>query len=249
MPHHSTPHPPESLLVALADGESSGFGRAGLLLHLAVCRRCRGRFIAIRAGKRAIREALAPLTIPARSADAWARLILLHTAPNPGRIPAAMLGLAAGVLLLVALARALAPREGPTAEFLAAIERLPTRPDLGDAPPAREARQDSRFIAQLLALTHTGAAEVMRDDCCDDHDGEGPADDGIFAARLPEARLALHVMYDDADGTRTLSPGDLVRSVSRSTVDAQASTGGVPPLLATSSLAHVTLLHASVLNP
>lgn len=169
-----------------------------------------------------IHQALLPLNVPPRSEDAWARLLLLNTAPNTRRVPPALLGLAAGLLLLFGLYHWSVTPRGPTAEFLAAIERLPTRPDLLDAPPSRQARQDSRFINQLLALTRNGEATVLRDDCCDDHDGEGPADDGIFAARLPEAQLAVHVMYDDADGTHTLSPGDLVRSVARSPLEDQA---------------------------
>ncbi|MBP9200819.1 MAG: zf-HC2 domain-containing protein [Gemmatimonadales bacterium] len=219
----SRSHPPERALVALADRELPWRERAGLAHHLLGCPRCRQRLAGIQEQRAEIRRALHSLDLEPGTEGAWQRFAVL-AALRPARRSSGVRRLATAAALVVAVGGALWPSRpaAPTHEFLRALEALPSRADLQDAPPARAAREDAAFIRQLLALAASGEARVVRDVCCNDHDGEGPADDGLFAAAVPREGLSLHVMYDDADRTQTLSPGDLVRSVAKSTLVSQS---------------------------
>ncbi len=234
MPRPSRLHPPNRDLVALADRALPWPAAARVQLHLLRCDRCRVRAEALAGDRDAVRHQLRHLEVATDTSAAWTRL----AAPDPARPRWARPALASAAVAVLALGGALWWRthQQPQA-FLSALETLPSRPDLLDAPAARGRRADAAFITRLLALTETGQAERVRDTCCSDHDGEGPDDDGLFAATLPAAGMALHVMYDDADGTRSLSTGDLVRSVARSPLSVRS--GDLPspavPLAMTST--------------
>jgi hypothetical protein len=49
------------------------------------------------------------------------------------------------------------------------------------------------------------------DRCCFDLDGAGRADDGLLIRVRPGGRIATVLVYEDADGSRSFTPGDPVR--------------------------------------
>lgn len=55
------------------------------------------------------------------------------------------------------------------------------------------------------------AGAISSDHCCNDYDGGGPADDGIFLIGLPPDRIILAALYEDRDESRNVSAADLVR--------------------------------------
>ena len=114
-------------------------------------------------------------------------------------------------------------RPAPSAivDLTEAAREIAARPDGTRDRPAREGTADVRFVDAIDALRREGQAAVVRDECCADHDAEGPADDGLLALRLRKPAVNVLVMYDDVDQSRSLSRGDLVRWVSLAP-DAQA---------------------------
>jgi hypothetical protein len=66
----------------------------------------------------------------------------------------------------------------------------------------------------LREAQNAGADEVVRDLCCADHDGGGLFDDGLFTVSKPDEVVRVVVVYEDADGSGTLTPGDILRHVS-----------------------------------
>ncbi|MFN2433610.1 MAG: hypothetical protein ABR599_12495 [Gemmatimonadota bacterium] len=69
--------------------------------------------------------------------------------------------------------------------------------------------------ALVLALRERGAtdahAATLHDRCCWDLDGGGPGDDGIAAVTLPGQRVVGLTLYEDTNGSRSLSASDRVR--------------------------------------
>jgi hypothetical protein len=55
------------------------------------------------------------------------------------------------------------------------------------------------------------AAGRRLDRCCFDLDGAGRADDGLLIRVRPGGRIATVLVYEDADGSRSFTPGDPVR--------------------------------------
>lgn len=56
----------------------------------------------------------------------------------------------------------------------------------------------------------------MGADCsCLDYDTGGYEDDGIFVVGVPPDRILLAAVYEDRDGSGTISAADLVRYVLR----------------------------------
>lgn len=62
-----------------------------------------------------------------------------------------------------------------------------------------------------------GAVTNHRDICCWDLDGGGPGDDGVMTLSRAGEQLDCVVLYDDRDGSRSLTRGDIIRYVSRPT--------------------------------
>ncbi|MGH7509378.1 MAG: hypothetical protein ACREMZ_07900 [Gemmatimonadales bacterium] len=56
-----------------------------------------------------------------------------------------------------------------------------------------------------------GAPAVTVDRCCYDLDGGGEADDGVLILAERDARVHRLRVYEDLDGSRSYTPGDLVR--------------------------------------
>jgi hypothetical protein len=63
------------------------------------------------------------------------------------------------------------------------------------------------------------------DRCCYDLDGGGPADDGVLVLAERDAKVHRLRVYEDVDGSRSFTPGDLVR-LDRGEKPAIRSTGG-----------------------
>jgi len=64
-------------------------------------------------------------------------------------------------------------------------------------------------VANFGLLTGTNAVTVDR--CCYDLDGGGEADDGVLILAQRDARVHRLRVYEDLDGSRSYTPGDLVR--------------------------------------
>jgi hypothetical protein len=64
-------------------------------------------------------------------------------------------------------------------------------------------------VANFGSLTHTDAVTVDR--CCYDLDGGGEADDGVLVLAARDDRVHRLRIYEDLDGSRSYTAGDLVR--------------------------------------
>jgi hypothetical protein len=56
-----------------------------------------------------------------------------------------------------------------------------------------------------------GGAVITVDRCCYDLDGGGPADDGVLVLAQRDSKVHRLRIYEDLDGSRSFTPGDLVR--------------------------------------
>ena len=205
-------HPRKRHLVALADGQLPAAVAIGLRLHLLTCQRCRIITDGIHAERDAVSRALASLGSCGSSSEGWARLVAVA---GP-QVSTGFTGLRAAALLLLALPALLLLAPGPdrAGDLQEAARELAARPGGLEGRPARDGTADVRFVDAIDALRRDDHAAVIRDDCCADHDAEGPPDDGLLALRLKEPAISVLVMYDDVDRSRSLSRGDLVRWVS-----------------------------------
>ena len=68
-------------------------------------------------------------------------------------------------------------------------------------------------------------AVVTVDRCCYDLDGGGPADDGVLVRAQRDSKVHRLRVYEDVDGSRSFTPGDLVR-LDRGEKPAILSAGG-----------------------
>lgn len=53
--------------------------------------------------------------------------------------------------------------------------------------------------------------EIVRDFCCADYDGGGRADDGVLTWSRADELVERVTLYEDEDGSRSFSAGDLLR--------------------------------------
>ena len=109
----------------------------------------------------------------------------------------------------------------------------------GDPPRGRDLISWPRHLAiAAAALLTAGAAlafagfiplpgttVVTVDRCCYDLDGGGPADDGVLVLAQPDSKVHRLRVYEDTDGSRSYTAGDLVR-LDRGEKPAILSTGG-----------------------
>ena len=109
---------------------------------------------------------------------------------------------------------AFAPRASLGPEILGRLRRG-ERPGGAARPPQH--RRLLAAIAAALVVATAGAlalrspAAVTVDRCCYDFDGGGDADDGVVVLAEPDARVHQLRVYEDLDGSRSFTPGDLVR--------------------------------------
>lgn len=109
---------------------------------------------------------------------------------------------------------AFAPRASLGPEILGRLRRG-ERP--GRTAPAPRHRWHLAAIAAALVVSTAGAlalrspVAVTVDRCCYDLDGGGDADDGVVVLAEPDARVHQLRIYEDLDGSRGFTAGDLVR--------------------------------------
>jgi hypothetical protein len=225
-------HPRSAQLIALSDGELALAYQFRVRLHLTRCSRCRRALGDLRAERAAVHAYLGEVEYEADLGEAWARLqVRSGTSQRWSRAPRRGRMLTYAALALLGLLSAMGAWDATHRQFLTRLEALPTRTDLAELRETRRGVGDTQFIAGLLGLARSDSAHVLMDTCCADHDGEGPADDGLYALAIPSRGLTVLVTYDDADGNRALSLGDLVRSASRAeSVDALWSVRKPVPL-------------------
>jgi hypothetical protein len=109
----------------------------------------------------------------------------------------------------------------------------------GDQPQTAEFISWRRYAATAAATLLTagaalvfagfipmpGRAVVTVDRCCYDLDGGGPADDGVLVLAQRDSKVHRLRVYEDGDGSRSFTPGDLVR-LDRGEKPAILSAGG-----------------------
>jgi hypothetical protein len=202
-------HPAERALRAWRDGELALWRRLALHLHLRRCAPCRQRVSDIDGVRRLLTHLLATREPPVDVGEAWGRIQVRSGAI---RSPFRAGPLAGVAVLLVALASAAAGVLARRQAWAAEVEWLlhPT-PVEAKVPSA----DDTRFVERLLGLEAAGKVLILEDACCEDRDGEGPADDGLAIVRVAGHRATLAVLYEDLDGSGALTSRDLIRLISR----------------------------------
>ena len=113
-----------------------------------------------------------------------------------------------------------AVRFEPPASFGAELAGRAAR---GEAPPPPRRPGPRRALLATAALVTAGAAvalgvpaisrwlPVTIDRCCYDLDGGGIADDGVRIVAKRDAEVRRLWVYEDRDGSRDLSPADVIR--------------------------------------
>jgi len=107
------------------------------------------------------------------------------------------------------------PRASLAAEIEGRIRRGET-PRAASRRPARRriavAALAAGLAAAVVALPSLlGRTEVTVDRCCYDLDGGGTADDGVHIVARRDADVRHLLVYEDTDGSRTLTRADVVR--------------------------------------
>lgn len=219
MPRHRA----DRELRAWRDGELSLPRRLQLRFHLARCARCRARVAQIDEERRLLTQLLASREPPPDLAEAWSRFQIRSRGAPRGPAasgPVATVFLAA--LIVVAVTFLVRP-----VEWASEVDWL-----LHPTPvKAKESSEgDVQFVERLQRLVAAGKVRILEDACCEDRDGEGPADDGLVILRVADRHATIAVLYEDLDGSRALTAGDLIRLVSRM-ADTGAGSVRAPPRL------------------
>lgn len=205
------PHPAKRWLAAFAEGSAPWLRNVQVRLHLMHCVACRDRVDGHRRDAIAVRLLLGGATTGIDVNEALGRVLVragrAKPRPAPRLWPVWTAGvLAAGVLLVSTQAMNGEDRWNDDLRWL-------MNPD---STEGKEVKLDDRqFVRRLFELEKKGAVTVVTDRCCDDRDGEGPADDGLMFLTLTEEDAGLAVIYEDLDQSSSLTSGDLIRLVSR----------------------------------
>lgn len=208
------PHLAPRDIQAWVDGETRGVRFIVIKRHLHGCEACRSRVAITLRDQVAASQLLGALPGPINTDDAWAQVTVRSGGAaeryrSPGRAGWYVAGLGTG-----AIAAALA------AFFLVSGRRDAPLHVLGAEVPVKETRQSDRlFVERLDGLLRSGEAHLIENRCCDDHDGEGPADDGTVLIGFRRSATPIVVLYEDRDGSGSLTAGDIVRLVSRGSED------------------------------
>jgi hypothetical protein len=67
------------------------------------------------------------------------------------------------------------------------------------------------LVAMIAVLLLLPRGHVTVDRCCFDLDGGGTADDGALVVGERDGRLSRLLVYEDRDGTASLTPADIMR--------------------------------------
>ncbi len=192
-------HPVEGTLQALLDSELRPWTAFRLRFHLRRCADCRRALDEIRVRHHTITALLHGAAPEVDAEEAWARFVVRsggrasRRATSHATSHATSRGAWSAAIVVSAMIAALALLTPDT-----------------DPPDAGE------LLAMVSAAREgEGHGEVVRDACCEDHDGGAYADDGLLTLNLPGERVAVVVIYEDVDGSGTFTPGDIVRYVSQ----------------------------------
>ena len=74
----------------------------------------------------------------------------------------------------------------------------------------------------------TAAGLSAQDVCCWNLDGGGPGDDGVFTLSREDQIVACVIVYDDIDGSETLTTADVIRYVSNPRACGRSRTTALP---------------------
>jgi hypothetical protein len=143
--------------------------------------------------------------------DALARVLVRSGRPSPRRAVLTRWVMAAATVGVVAIA--LRSQSAYSDDRWADDLQWLMNPDAGQGKAVR--MDDRQFIGRLHELQQQGTLDLVEDECCDDRDGEGPADDGLVLVTLAQQDAGLAVIYEDIDRSGSLTSGDLIRLVSR----------------------------------
>jgi hypothetical protein len=182
-------HPAEGTLQALLDSELRPWTAFRLRFHLRRCADCRRALDEIRVRDDTIASLLRGAAPEIDAEDAWARFVVRSGGRANRR--ATSRGAWSAAIVVSAMIAVLALLTPDTGE-----------PDAGE-------------LLAMVSAAREGHGEVVRDACCEDHDGGAYADDGLLTLNLPGERVAVVVIYEDVDGSGTFTPGDIVRYVSK----------------------------------
>jgi hypothetical protein len=108
----------------------------------------------------------------------------------------------------------------------------------GAVPPRRRrpallAVAATLVLGVAVALAFQPVPSVTVDRCCYDLDGGSDADDGVIVVAQRDARVHRLRIYEDRDGSRGFTPGDLIRH----------ERGGTPAMHEASAAGIVTIEH------
>lgn len=185
-------HPADGVLRALLDRELSIRETIRVRLHVLLCASCGERMEALRARGEAVASLIRFSDPEIDTEDAWARF-LVRSGREGSRLRHRMPSWTAPAVTIAAM-------------IAVAVFALFT-PDGG--PP------DDGELFAMVSAARERSDEVVRDACCQDHDGGERPDDGLLTLSLPGERVAVVIIYEDVDASGTFTPGDIVRYVSR----------------------------------
>jgi hypothetical protein len=196
-------HPDDGVLRALLDRELAVHTSIRVRLHVRSCTECGARLRELRSEGDAVAALIRSAAPEIDTDEAWARFLVRSGRAAGGqggegrsgegsvrhRHPA-WLALSATIAIATAVAvfALLTPESGP--------------PDSGE-------------LLAMVSAARARSDEVVRDACCQDHDGGEFPDDGLLTLSLPGERVAVVIIYEDVDDSGTFTPGDIVRYVSR----------------------------------
>jgi len=182
-------HPPDGTLHTLLEDRGI-WSRVRERLHLLRCASCRQRLTALRRQHDEVAALLGTTGSPVDVPAAWARIgVRVGRARSPGRrVP--LRAAAAVVAVVFALL------------ILSTLRSVAPRPDTG------------ALLGLVREARASASHELVRDVCCEDHDGGDIPDDGLLTVSRPGERVLLVIVYEDVDHSGTFSPGDIVRYVS-----------------------------------
>lgn len=193
-------HPDDGVLRALIDRELAVHERIRVRLHVRFCTQCGARLRELRAEGDAVAALIRSAAPEIDTDEAWARFLVRSGRAAGGEggsgegsvrhRPPAWVALSATIAIASAVAvfALLTPESGP--------------PDSGE-------------LLAMVSAARERSDEVVRDACCQDHDGGEFPDDGLLTLSLPGERVAVVIIYEDVDDSGTFTPGDIVRYVSR----------------------------------
>jgi hypothetical protein len=105
------------------------------------------------------------------------------------------------------------PRASLGPEVLGSVRRGERPPGAVPRPrrPALAAVAAALLLVTTAALVLRAPGSVVVDRCCYDLDGGGEADDGVIVLAERDAKVHQLRVYEDLDGSRGFSVGDIVR--------------------------------------